>query len=80
MRDLFEQEFVRPDGNLPLANLDYDRTRFRLVTAKSIHFRKVSFKYSLFDDCYLRDCRFEDCDFTGATFRNCVTGRVKPAS
>ena len=63
-------EFSISENAGPLSQLNYERTRFRFVTAKKVHFRSVSFKYCVFEDCYFRDCRFEDCDFTGATFRN----------
>ncbi len=36
------------------------------VSAKERTFNRVSFRYTIFDNCYLRKCRFQDCDFTGA--------------
>jgi uncharacterized protein YjbI with pentapeptide repeats len=38
------------------------------VSAKERTFNRVSFRYTIFDNCYLRKCRFQDCDFTGAQF------------
>lgn len=38
------------------------------VGAKEIHFTDVSFKYSIFDGCYMRSCVFVGCDFTGCRF------------
>lgn len=52
---------------------DLDGERFvnhlfiRLV-AKGRTFRRVDFKYAIFDGCYLRGCVFDSCDFTGAKF------------
>jgi hypothetical protein len=70
LNEMAEKEFVATPDGLPIRKENYERTRFRVVAAKSVHFQGVSFKYSLFEDCYFRDCRFEDCDFTGASFRN----------
>lgn len=46
-----------------------NRLFVRLV-AKGRTFRKVDFKYSVFDGCYLRNCTFDSCDFTGCRFVN----------
>ncbi|HWA08342.1 MAG TPA: pentapeptide repeat-containing protein [Opitutaceae bacterium] len=70
--EIAEHEFIATENQSPIAQVSYDRMRFRFTTAKKVHFRAVSFKYCVFEDCYFRDCRFEDCDFTGATFRNSV--------
>lgn len=70
--EITEHEFIAAENQAPIAQANYDRTRFRFTAARKIHFRAVSFKYCVFEDCYFRDCRFEDCDFTGATFRNSV--------
>lgn len=70
MREMTEKEFGGPADAPPINKVDYNRTRFRLVSGKGVRFQAVSFKYCLFEDCYFRDCRFEDCDFTGASFRN----------
>lgn len=40
----------------------------RRVSAKNRTFDRVSFRYTIFDNCYLRNCRFTDCDFTGTQF------------
>lgn len=41
---------------------------FVRLVAKDKRFKKVDFKYSIFDTCYLRDCSFDSCDFTGCRF------------
>ena len=41
---------------------------FVRLVAKARTFRKVDFRYSFFDTCYLRDCLFDSCDFTGCRF------------
>jgi hypothetical protein len=41
---------------------------FIRLVAKAKTFRKVDFRYSFFDTCYLRDCEFHSCDFTGCRF------------
>jgi hypothetical protein len=38
------------------------------LTAKGRHFKKVDFRYSVFEGSYLRDCTFDSCDFTGCRF------------
>ena len=70
LKEMAEKEFVAAQDGTPIRKENYDRTRFRLVAAKGVHFQGVLFRYCLFEDCYFRDCRFEDCDFTGASFRN----------
>lgn len=71
LKEIAEKEFIVAADQSPVSKVNYERTRFRVVAAKGIHFQAVSFKYCLFEDCYFRDCHFENCDFTGATFRNC---------
>ncbi|HEY4249230.1 MAG TPA: pentapeptide repeat-containing protein [Lacunisphaera sp.] len=70
LKEMAEKEFVPASDGTPVRKENHERTRFRVVSAKGVHFQGVSFKYCLFEDCYFRDCRFEDCDFTGASFRN----------
>lgn len=41
---------------------------FRRLSAKKQRFECVSFRYTIFENCYLRDCKFINCDFTGAMF------------
>jgi Pentapeptide repeats (9 copies) len=43
---------------------------FTRLGAKARYFKKVDFRYSIFDRCYLRKCVFDSCDFTGAQFIN----------
>ena len=43
---------------------------FIRLVSKDKTFRKVDFKYCIFDQAYLRKCKFIDCDFTGAKFQN----------
>jgi hypothetical protein len=68
--EITAMEYFVSENTGPIIQIDYERTRFRFVAAKKVHFRGVSFMYCVFEDCYFRDCRFEDCNFTGATFRN----------
>lgn len=41
----------------------------RLI-AKARTFRKIDFRYTIFDTCYFRNCVFDSCDFTGCRFVN----------
>lgn len=70
LSEMTEKEFIAAPDGTPIRKENHEHTRFRVVTAKGVHFQAVSFKYCLFEDCYFRDCRFENCDFTGASFRN----------
>lgn len=46
----------------------YETVLFLRLVAKGRKFTKVSFKYSIFDACYLRDCIFDSCDLIGCRF------------
>jgi hypothetical protein len=43
---------------------------FVRLVAMDQKFKKVDFRYTIFDACYLRNCRFDSCDFTGCRFVN----------
>ncbi len=47
---------------------EYPQHLFLRLGAQGKRFTKVSFRYSIFDTCYLRDCIFDSCDFTGCRF------------
>jgi hypothetical protein len=48
------------------SNASYSNHVFIRLVAKDRTFSRVSFKYCIFDGCYLRDCKFLSCDFTGS--------------
>lgn len=64
-RHFTDQKFVR--------NLDgtqhYNRLFVR-CSAKDLTFKKVNFKWSIFDACYFRNCVFDSCNFEGCRFVN----------
>lgn len=51
-----------------VSNVEYSNRLFVRLVAKGKHFKKVDFKYTIFDTCYLRNCVFDSCDFTGCRF------------
>ena len=50
------------------SHTSYENFVFIRLIAKERMFTKVSFKYTVFDSCYLRKCTFISCDFTGCRF------------
>lgn len=62
-----KHEDQKIENNISDANLS--NRLFMRVSAKGIHFKKVDFKYGIFDGCYFRKCTFESCDFTGSKFK-----------
>lgn len=46
----------------------FEREIWNRVSAVDRTFTKVSFKFTVFANCYFRRCHFIDCDFTGAVF------------
>lgn len=46
----------------------FENHLFVRLVAKEKRFTRISFRYSIFDGCYLRDCSFDSCDFTGCRF------------
>jgi hypothetical protein len=51
-----------------LVREDLGMRLFKRLTADKRQFECVSFKFTIFENCYLRDCKFINCDFTGAMF------------
>ena len=64
------------DSGGEVSGRDLSDRVFQRVSAKSVRFIDVDFKYSVFDDCYFRRCSFDSCDFTGCRF----TGTSFPGS
>ena|SRR3989338_7465652 len=62
------QHHVDEKFDLDVSNAEYNNRLFVRLVAKSKHFEKVDFKYTIFDTCYLRNCVFDSCDFTGCRF------------
>jgi hypothetical protein len=48
----------------------YSNYVFIRLVAMGKTFKRVDFRYTLFDACYLRNCSFDSCDFTGCRFVN----------
>lgn len=53
-----------------ITNESFINTLFLRLVAKDKVFRKVDFRYCIFDQSYLRKCKFIECDFTGTKFQN----------
>jgi len=51
-----------------ISNAEFSNRLFIRLVAKGKRFKKVDFKYTIFDTCYLRNCVFDLCDFTGCRF------------
>ena len=64
-----DQRFTADESDAKFTNHLFIR-----LVAKDKIFRRVDFKYCIFDGCYLRGCKFVQCDFTGCRFlsTNCV--------
>jgi len=58
-----DQKFDSDESNSRFSNYVFVR-----LVAMGRTFKKVDFKYTVFDACYLRNCRFDACDFTGCRF------------
>jgi hypothetical protein len=66
-REESKDQAIRSDiSNTRLSNILFTR-----LVAKRRQFKRVDFKYSIFDACYLRDSSFDTCDFTGCRFISC---------
>jgi hypothetical protein len=61
--EVTDQEFTSD-----LQSVAFDKYLFRRVSAKDRTYNRVSFKYTIFENCYFRSCKFLNCDFTGAMF------------
>ena len=51
-----------------ISDAEFSNRLFIRLVAKGKRFKKVDFKYTIFDTCYLRNCVFDSCDFTGCRF------------
>jgi Pentapeptide repeats (9 copies) len=61
-------EVVDAEISTDVQDARFERQIWKRVSAKDRTFTRVSFKYTIFDNCYLRKCQFVECDFTGAMF------------
>ncbi len=57
--------------DLPVADKSFVNKLFERLVASNITFKKIDFRYCVFDAAYIRNCSFQDCDFTGCKFLNC---------
>lgn len=81
LRDLSRKTIFEMEFNENQTDEDYKFHVFQRVSAVDKVFRRVKFKFVVFDDCYFRNCKFEDCDFTGAQFRDSsFRGSIFPGS
>ena len=49
---------------------DYSNRLFTRVDAKERKFKKVNFRFTIFDTCYFRKCTFDSCIFVGCRFKD----------
>lgn len=68
LKDSGRITFIDQRFSSNVENVQYENHLFNRLVAHKIEFKKVSFKYCIFDSAYLRYCTFEDCDFTGSKF------------
>ena len=71
-RESKRAELVDAEIDRDLSGDRHIRQIWRRVAAVDRTFEKVSFKFTIFDNCYLRKCKFVECDFTGAFFADCT--------
>jgi hypothetical protein len=54
--------------SVELIDVSFANTVFIRLVAKEKLFRRVDFRFCVFDGCYLRSCTFDSCNFTGCRF------------
>ena len=71
MKDSGREKLSDKKFDSPVSQEKFTNKLFERLVALKVEFKKVDFRYCIFDAAYIRNCSFEDCDFTGCRFVNC---------